>query len=90
MGEDLVGFINVCWDGGAHAVLLHTAVHPEHQRRGIGRALVEAAAIEAAGAGCTWLNVDCTPDLASFYRDACGFRSTDAALLPLADIATQS
>jgi GNAT superfamily N-acetyltransferase len=81
--EDLVGFVNVCWDGGAHAVLLDTAVHPDHQRRGIGRALVRAAALEAARAGCTWLHVDFEPHLRSFYRDACGFRSTDAALLPL-------
>ncbi len=87
--EDLVGFVNVCWDGGAHAVLLDTAVHPDHQRRGIGRALVQAAALEAARAECTWLHVDYEPHLGSFYRDACGFRSTDAALLHLIELATQ-
>ncbi len=83
--EDLVGFVNVCWDGGAHAVLLDTAVHPDHQRHGIGRALIQAAAREAARAGCMWLHVDFEPHLGSFYRDACGFRSTEAALLPLVE-----
>ncbi len=88
-GENLVGFVNVCWDGGAHAVLLDTAVHPDHQRRGIGRALVRAAALEAARAECTWLHADFGPHLGSFYRDACGFRSTDAALLHLPELAPE-
>jgi GNAT superfamily N-acetyltransferase len=84
-GEDLVGFVNVCWDGGAHAVVLDTAVHPDHQRRGIGQSLVRAAAAEAAQAGCAWLHVDFEPHLGSFYRDSCGFRATEAGLLHLAE-----
>ncbi len=83
----LVGFVNVCWDGGAHAVLLDTAVHPEHQRRGIGQSLVGTAAVEAARAGCTWLHVDFEAHLGSFYRDSCGFRATGAGLLHLTDTA---
>ena len=27
-GEQLVGFVNVAWDGGIHAFLLDTTVHP--------------------------------------------------------------
>lgn len=79
----------MCSDGGAHAVLLDAAVHPDHQRRGIGTALVRAAAREAARADCTWLHVDYEPHLESFYRDACGFQVTDAALLHLVDLASQ-
>ena len=31
----LVGFVNVAWDGGDHAVLPNTKVRREYQRRGI-------------------------------------------------------
>jgi len=33
--DDLVGFVHLCWDGGAPAFVLDTTVHPEHRRRGI-------------------------------------------------------
>jgi len=50
---------------------------------GIGRALVQTLAAEAAAAGCEWLHVDYEPHLDVFYRRACGFRATDAGLLNL-------
>ncbi|HET6742451.1 MAG TPA: GNAT family N-acetyltransferase [Kribbella sp.] len=81
--DQLVGFVQVCWDGGAHAFVLDTAVHPEHGRRGIGKQLVLTAAEEARKAGCEWLHVDFEPHLTAFYLDACGFRATDAGLLKL-------
>ena len=80
----LVGFVHLAWDGGTHAFVLDTAVHPTHQGRGIGRDLVRAAAAEARRAGCTWLHDDHEPQLGGFYRDACGFRRTEAGLLHLA------
>lgn len=81
--EQLVGFVQVCWDGGAHAFVLDTAVHPDHGRQGIGKQLVLAAAEEAKAAGCEWLHVDYERHLTAFYVDACGFTPTDAALLKL-------
>lgn len=81
-GETLVGFVQVAWDGGTHAFLLDTAVHPDRQRQGIGIALVARAATEASATGCGWLHVDYGPDLAPFYA-ACGFRPTDAGVLRL-------
>lgn len=81
--DELVGFVQVCWDGGAHAFILDTAVHPDHGRKGIGSQLVARAAEEARAAGCEWLHVDYEPHLASFYLDACGFTPTDAGLLKL-------
>ncbi|MFG1925137.1 GNAT family N-acetyltransferase [Cryptosporangium sp. NPDC048952] len=81
--DELVGFVNVIGDGGAHAVLLDTAVHPEHQRAGIGVGLVREATAEATRLGCEWLHVDYEPHLAAFYEDACGMRPTSAALLRL-------
>jgi len=81
--EVLVGFVHVSWDGGSHAFLLDTAVHPAHQRLGIGAAVVRTAASQAAQAGCEWLHVDYEPQLAGFYRGACGFTHTEAGLLRL-------
>jgi len=81
--DELVGFVQVAWDGGAHAFILDTAVDPAHQGRGIGAALVRAAADEARAAGCEWLHVDHEPHLTHFYRDRCGFRPTQAGLISL-------
>lgn len=79
----LVGFVNVAWDGGDHAFLLDTKTRGTHQHRGIGTAVARRAAEEAKAAGCEWLHVDFQPELAAFYLDACGFRSTDAGLVHL-------
>jgi hypothetical protein len=35
-GDELIGFVNVAWDGGTDAFLLDTLVAPGHQRQGIG------------------------------------------------------
>jgi len=79
----LCGFVNVIGDGGAHAILLDTCVAAGLQGRGIGRAIVRAAAQEARRLGCQWLHADYEPGLVSFYEDACGMRSTAAGLLLL-------
>ncbi|MFD5436354.1 GNAT family N-acetyltransferase [Kitasatospora sp. NPDC127067] len=79
----LVGFVNLAWDGGAHAFLLDTVVAPDARRQGIATRLVAAAADGARAAGCTWLHVDYEPHLRPFYLDACGLRPTDAGLLAL-------
>jgi ribosomal protein S18 acetylase RimI-like enzyme len=81
-GNRLIGFVNVAWDGGVHAFLLDTTVHPDFQRRGIGRALVEEAAAMAQQRGAEWLHVDYDEELDSFYR-GCGFRPTLAGLIDL-------
>ncbi len=87
-GDDLIGFVQVAWDGGAHAFLLDTAVDPAHQRHGIGAGLVAAAVEDAAAAGCEWLHVDFAPHLTGFYRDRCGFRPTAAGVLRLSAAVT--
>ncbi|MGW2330261.1 GNAT family N-acetyltransferase [Streptomyces sp. NPDC001700] len=79
----LVGFVNVAWDGGAHAFLLDTVVARHRRSRGIGAALVAAAAKEARAARCEWLHVDFEEHLRSFYVDACGFRESGAGLIAL-------
>lgn len=83
-GERLVGYVNIAWDGDEHAFLLDPTVHPDLQRRGIGRALVERATDLARQRGAHWLHVDFDPHLLGFYR-GCGFRPTEAGLIELSD-----
>jgi ribosomal protein S18 acetylase RimI-like enzyme len=80
---NLVGFVNVAWDGGDHAFLIDTKVRSEYQRQGVGTALVRHAAVHAKAAGCEWLHVDFQEHLAAFYFDSCGFRSAPAGLIHL-------
>jgi GNAT superfamily N-acetyltransferase len=80
---DLVGFVNVAWNGGAHAFLLDTVVRPARQHDGLGTQLVAVAAEQAREAGCTWLHVDFEADLEPFYLGCCGFRPTAAGLMAL-------
>ena len=78
----LVGFVNIAWDGGVHAFILDTTVHPEFRRRGIGRSLVEQAKILSRQKGIEWLHVDYEPKSRDFYLE-CGFESTEAGLIKL-------
>src|SRR3984885_14824208 len=82
-GGDLAGFVNVAWDGGAHAFILDTMVAPRMRRRGIGAGLVAAAVREARRAGCEWLHVDFEEHLRAFYVNGCGFTPSAAGLIAL-------
>jgi GNAT superfamily N-acetyltransferase len=81
-GDDLIGFVHVAWDGGVHAFLLDTTVHPDWRRQGIGRQLVWRAVAVARERGLEWLHVDYEPHLEAFYR-GCGFEPTLAGLIRL-------
>lgn len=78
-GERLVGFVNLAWDGGLHGFVLDATVHPDYRRRGIGKALLDIAAITAQQQGLEWLHADFEPRHESFYR-RCGFTPTPAGL----------
>lgn len=80
---DLVGFVNVAWDGAIHAFVLDTLVTGSARRQGVGRELVAKAVDGARAAGCEWLHVDFDDHLEPFYFDACGFRPTKAGLIAL-------
>ena len=82
-GDELIGFVNVPWDGALHAFILDTIVSAGTRRQGVGTRLVEIAAVETHKAGCEWLHVDFDDELTSFYFDACGFESTNAGLIEL-------
>jgi len=82
-GDELVGFVNVPWDGAIHAFIIDTMVAARAGRRGIGTRLVEIVVAEARAAGCEWLHVDFDDQLRAFYFDACGFQPTNAGLIAL-------
>ncbi len=82
---NLVGFLNVPWDGLVHAWLQDVMVAATAQHRGVGRAMVSLARERTAAAGCEWLHVDFDSDLAPFYITACGFSPTGAGLINLTD-----
>ena len=83
-GRELVGFVNVLWDGLVHAWLQDTMVAAMARGQGIGTGLVNHARDGAKAAGCEYLHVDFEEDLRPFYFGACGFTPTNAGLLSLA------
>jgi GNAT superfamily N-acetyltransferase len=82
-GDQLVGFVNVAWDGAIHAFILDTLVAVTHRRHGIATELVGVATDHARSAGCEWLHVDFDDELREFYFGACGFTPTNAGLIQL-------
>ncbi|WP_457325856.1 GNAT family N-acetyltransferase [Roseateles sp. P5_E11] len=82
-GAELVGYVNVAWDGKTHAFVLDPTVHPSCRRHGIGTALVLAALEQARARGVTWVHVDFEPDLREFYS-RCGFRLSEAGVYNVA------
>jgi GNAT superfamily N-acetyltransferase len=81
--DSLVGFVNVIWDGGAHAWIQDTMVARRARRRGIGTRLVAMARSGARDARCQWLHVDFDGSLRRFYLDSCGFVASSAGLMAL-------
>ncbi|MHC4930588.1 MAG: GNAT family N-acetyltransferase [Planctomycetota bacterium] len=76
-GDRLVGWCASVGDGVRHLFLIDLIVHPEFQRRGIGRALVEHIVAEA---DVELIHADFTPEHAAFYA-RCGFRIGKAGIL---------
>jgi Acetyltransferase (GNAT) family len=82
-GSELVGFVNVAWDGGVHAFILDTVVSARMRRQKAGTMLVALAVRETRAAGCEWLHVDFEDHLRPFYLGSCGFTPTAAGLIAL-------
>jgi len=80
---NLVGFVNVLWDGLVHAWIQDVMVASSARHAGVGVCLVEHATDHARDAGCEWLHVDFDDELKEFYLDACGFRPSNAGLIDL-------
>ena len=76
-GGDLVGFVNVAWDGGVHAFLLDTTVRSDCRRQGIGRQLLRACE-EQLGTRRIRLSLRSSNDAAlALYRGS-GYKQVDS------------
>jgi len=78
----LVGFVNVIWDGGQHASIFDLGVHPLYRERGIGSELLSEAIGLARQRGARWVHIDFAPHLKPFFRRR-GFGSAEAGVLRL-------
>ena len=67
-GERLVGTTRVTTDGVYYATLWDVIVHPDHQRRGIGTALVERAVAPFVGRGFSYIALFSVAGGEGFYE----------------------
>lgn len=76
--ERVIGFVHVVTDD-ADAQLEQLAVDPAHARTGVGRALVDAAAAQAANRGSTSLTVRTFSDVGASprFHHAVGFAEVE-------------
>ncbi len=83
-GERLVGTTRVTTDGVYYATLWDVIVHPDHQRRGIGTALVKRAVAPFLGRGFSYIALFSVAGGEGFYerlgfvRHASGMRLAES------------
>lgn len=70
--DELIGLIRAVGDGVSILYIQDVLVTPEHQRKGVGRRLLEAMLAQYPSIYQTVLMTDNIPERAAFYR-ACGF-----------------
>ena len=68
----LIGYLSVLSDGISDAFLLDLMVHPDYQRQGIGKQLVQTAIQDMKKEGIRCVQVTFNPELEEFYT-RCGF-----------------
>ena len=86
-GEDgqLIAYVSIISDGIADAFLMDLMVHPDHQRTGIGKALVEKAIGDVKQAGIRCVQVTFEDRLESFYAQ-CGFHIFKGGVIDFEDM----
>ena len=67
-GDTLVGFGRVISDGRLHAFITEMIVHPVHQQRGIGAAILRELIAACQAAGITDIQLFCAEGKEAFYR----------------------
>ena len=70
--DELIGLIRSVGDGASILYIQDILVAPEHQRKGVGRRLLQAMLAQYPSVYQTVLMTDDIPERAAFYR-ACGF-----------------
>lgn len=72
MQDELIGLIRAVGDGVSILYIQDVLVAPEHQRKGVGKKLLQAMLAQYPSIYQTVLMTDNIPERAAFYR-ACGF-----------------
>ncbi len=80
--ETLIGFYNLAWDGGRHALVFDLNVHPDFRRQGIALKMLEHAPRIAKESGVKYLHVDCDVSLEDLYKKA-GYEMISAGIVYL-------
>lgn len=75
--DRLIGMGRAISDGISDAYIQDVAVHPDYQRLGLGRRLVDALTRELKEMGVTWIALIAEPGSELFYRQL-GFRTMSA------------
>jgi hypothetical protein len=79
-GTAIIGFVHACWDGGSHAFLLDTVVHPDYRAAALDRSLSKPSSLRShplAVIGCmsttnlTWTSSTSHAASAPPLRDSC-------------------
>jgi len=70
--EKLIGFVSVISDGVADAFLVDLMVHPDYQKQGLGKKLVQRAIKYSKSIGVQCVHVTFNQTEEEFYRK-CGF-----------------
>ncbi len=78
--EKLIAFVEVISDGVDDAYIRNLIVHPDYQRRGIGRKLLEMVLSRVKADRIKTVNVLFEPGLEPFYRKV-GFRVVCGGLI---------
>ncbi len=73
-GDELLGIIRILGDGVTTALIQDVAVFPQHQRKGVGSALVRAVIGRYEKVRQLLLVTDDTPETRAFY-ESLGFRN---------------
>lgn len=83
--NDVIGTASMLYErkflhkGGLAGHIEDVAVHPDHQRRGVGKSLVLYLLEKAKRRGCYKIVLDCKPELAEFYKK-CDFKDASVQL----------
>ena len=77
-GSDLIGFGRTIDDGQFYATVVDVVVSPLHQRKGIGRAIVED--LQSRMKGFLVVTLTAAPDVQPFYRRL-GWRNQTTAMI---------
>lgn len=77
-GDDLIGFGRTIDDGQFYATVVDVVVSPSHQRKGVGRAIVED--LQSRMKGFLVVTLTASPDVQPFYRRL-GWRNQTTAMI---------